>query len=89
MNVPAARDLVERIRTKSLTTDIVFLDYNTNEDYTNLKSPLSHAALIKLYIEGRYPDITLDQLRNGEFEDNYQKSTERNTSGILPFLDEI
>lgn len=89
VNVPAARDLVERIRAKSLTTDIVFLDYNTNEDYTNLKSPLSHAALIKLYIEGRYPDITLDQLRNGEFEDNYQKSTERNTSGILPFLDEI
>lgn len=88
-NVLAARGLVERTLAKSLTTDIVFLDYNTNEDYTNLKSPLSHAALIKLYIEGRYPDTTLDQLRNGEFEDNYQKSTERNTIGILPFLDEI
>ena len=88
-NVPAARDLVERIRAKSLTDDIVFLDYNTNEDYTNLKSPLSHAALIKLYIEGRYPNINLEQLRNGEFEDKCQKSTERNKNGILPFLDEI
>lgn len=88
-NVPAVKDLVDRIRTKSLTTDIVFLDYNTNEDYTNLKSPLSHAALIKLYIEGRYPNITLNQYRNGEYGNNFQKSIERNTSGVLPFLDEI
>lgn len=88
-NVPAVKDLVDRIRTKSLTTDIVFLDYNTNEDYTNLKSPLSHAALIKLYIEGRYPNITLNQYRNGEYENNFQKLIERNTSGVLPFLDEI
>lgn len=88
-NIPAVKDLVEKIRTKSLTTDIVFLDYNTNEDYTNLKSPLSHAALIKLYIEGRYPNITLEQLGNGELEDNHQKSTEKNANGILPFLDEI
>lgn len=88
-NVPAVKDLVDRIRTKSLTTDIVFLDYNTNEDYTNLTSPLSHAALIKLYIEGRYPNITLNQYRNGEYGNNFQKSTEKNTSGILPFIDEI
>lgn len=88
-NVPAVKDLVDRIRTKSLTTDIVFLDYNTNEDYTNLKSPLSHAALIKLYIEGRYPNITLNQYRTGEYGNNFQKSIERNTSGVLPFLDEI
>lgn len=88
-NVPAVKDLVERIRTKSLTTDIVFLDYNTNEDYANLKSPLSHAALIKLYIEGRYPNISLDQQRNGVIENNIPKSTERNTSGILPLVDEI
>lgn len=88
-NVPAVKDLVGRIRAKSLTTEIVFLDYNTNEDYTNLKSPLSHAALIKLYIEERYPNITLEQFRNGELEDNHQKSTEKNTRGILPFIDEI
>lgn len=88
-NVPAVMDLVERIRIKSLTTDIVFLDYNTNEDYTNLKSPLSHAALIKLYIEGRYPEITLDQFRNGELDTISHKTVELNTNGTLPFLDEI
>ena len=85
-NVPAVKDLVERIRTKSLTTDIVFLDYNTNEDYTNLKSPLSHAALIKLYIEDRYPEITLDQIRNVQ-ETN--KRINPNDDGILPFFDEL
>lgn len=85
-NVPAVKDLVERIRTKSLTTDIVFLDYNTNEDYTNLKSPLSHAALIKLYIEERYPEITLDQIRNVQ-ETN--KRINPNDDGILPFFDEL
>lgn len=88
-NIPAVRDLVERIRTKSLTTDIVFLDYNTNEDYTNQKTPLSHAALIKMYIEGRYPEITLDQYRNGASLDNKTTSTEINMSGVLPFFDEI
>lgn len=88
-NVPAVMDLVNRIRTKSFTTDIVFLDYNTNEDYTNLKSPLSHAALIKLYIEDRYPEITLDQCRNGELDAFSHKTVELNTNGTLPFLDEI
>ncbi len=85
-NVPAVKDLVERIRTKSKTTDIVFLDYNTNEDYTNLKSPLSHAALIKLYIEERYPEITLNQLCNVQ-ETN--KRINPNDDGILPFFDEL
>lgn len=31
--------------------DIVFLDYNVNEDIQSLKKPLSHAALVKSYIE--------------------------------------
>ena len=31
--------------------DLVFLDYNVNEDINSLKKPLSHAALVKAYIE--------------------------------------
>lgn len=34
---------------------IVLLDYTTNEDVENMRKPLSHAALIKAYIEGVYP----------------------------------
>ena len=87
-NVPSVADLVRRIREKAQETDIVFLDYNTNEDYTNLKSPLSHAALVKLFIEGRYPETSLDNLRNnqGGVEDTI---TNQKEDGILPFFDEL
>ncbi|MDE7025815.1 MAG: hypothetical protein K2O88_08055, partial [Paramuribaculum sp.] len=54
-NVAEVHQMVSRIAEKSRECDIVFLDYNTNEDWQNLKSPLSHAALLKLYIEGHYP----------------------------------
>ncbi|MFW6691316.1 DUF6939 family protein [Streptomyces sp. MAR4 CNX-425] len=45
-------DLVERIRDKS---DVVLLDYTTNGDVADPTSPLSHAALIQRYAEGRWP----------------------------------
>ena len=45
-------DLVERLRDKE---DVVLLDYTTNGDVTDPASPLSHAALIQLHIEGRWP----------------------------------
>ena len=35
---------------------VVLLDYNTNPDVSNTKSALSHASLIKAYIEGNYPE---------------------------------
>lgn len=34
---------------------IVLLDYDTNADVDNPKKPLSHASLIKAYVEGIYP----------------------------------
>ena len=34
---------------------IVLLDYDTNADVENAKKPLSHASLIKAYVEGIYP----------------------------------
>ncbi|MGW2372920.1 DUF6939 family protein [Kitasatospora sp. NPDC001683] len=46
-------DLVELLREKE---DVVLLDYTTNGDVTDHASPLSHAALIQLHIEGRWPD---------------------------------
>ncbi|WP_030240242.1 DUF6939 family protein [Streptomyces sp. NRRL S-350] len=46
-------DLVELIRNKE---HVVLLDYTLNGDVTDPGSPLSHAALIQLHIEGRWPD---------------------------------
>ncbi len=34
---------------------IVLLDYDTNADVDDAKKPLSHASLIKAYVEGIYP----------------------------------
>lgn len=60
-NVPDVRNIIDRIKKKSEETDIVLLDYNTNLDYRNLSTPLSHAGLVKLYIEGKYPHPNLEQ----------------------------
>lgn len=54
-NVKEVNDVVLRIKERSLSHDIVFLDYNTNIDFRDTSSPLSHAGLVKLYIEGKYP----------------------------------
>ena len=57
-NVPAVHDIVTRIAERAKTNDIVFLDYNTNIEFRDITSPLSHAGLVKLYIEGKYPKET-------------------------------
>ena len=54
-NVSEVHRVVERIKEQSKIQDIVFLDYNTNIDFRDVSKPLSHAGLVKLYIEGNYP----------------------------------
>ena len=48
-------NIIERLRETSKTKTIVLLDYDTNADVENAKKPLSHASLIKAYVEGIYP----------------------------------
>ena len=50
------KKLVTAIRIISKNKPVVLLDYNTNADVNNPKRPLSHASLIKAYIEGNYPE---------------------------------
>ena len=47
--------IIDRLREASTTKTIVLLDYTTNCDIDNPKTPLSHAFLIKAYAEGLYP----------------------------------
>lgn len=49
------QNIIERLRGASQTKDIVLLDYNTNCDVDDPKQPLSHAFLVKAYVEGIYP----------------------------------
>lgn len=47
--------IIERLKEASKTKTIVLLDYDTNADVENAKKPLSHASLIKAYVDGTYP----------------------------------
>ena len=47
--------IIERLRQASKEQDIVLLDYETNDDVLNSRKPLSHAYLVKAYVEGNYP----------------------------------
>ncbi len=51
-------DIIKRLKEASLKEDIVLLDYETNCDVLNPKKPLSHAFLVKAYVEGNYPMAT-------------------------------
>ena len=49
------KTLIEKLREESKTKTIVLLDYNTCCDVDDKSKPLSHAYLVKAYIEGLYP----------------------------------
>ena len=57
-NVPEVHDVVMEIKAKAQQSDIVLLDYNINIDFRDITKPLSHAGLVKLYIEGHYPEFS-------------------------------
>ena len=58
-----AMDIIERLRKASETKTIVLLDYNTCCNVDDVTKPLSHAYLVKAYVEGLYPfdDIKLPE----------------------------
>lgn len=55
-NVPSVHSLIEQLAERAKTEDIVLLDYNLNPDNRDITKPLSHAELVKMYVEGRYPE---------------------------------
>lgn len=61
-------DIVERLREASKTKTIVLLDYDTNADVENVEKPLSHASLVKAYVEGIYPYNDMQIAHKNEFK---------------------
>ena len=47
--------IINSMKEASKTKTIVLLDYNTNCDVDDPTRPLSHAFLVKAYVEGLYP----------------------------------
>ena len=58
-------DLVAELRRLDAERTVILLDYETNEDVDDLTRPLSHAALIKRYLEGAWPASAGDGPRGG------------------------
>ena len=48
-------EIWDRLKEASQKEDIVLLDYETNCDVLNPKKPLSHAFLVKAFLENSYP----------------------------------
>jgi hypothetical protein len=53
------QEIILRLAEASKDKDIVLLDYETNCDVFNTKKPLSHAGLVKAYVENTFPDESL------------------------------
>lgn len=49
-------DELQRLREIVSTQPVVLLDYTTNGDIENLRTPLSHAALVKRFVENDWPE---------------------------------
>lgn len=78
-NVPEVHRIIEKIKERAKESDIVLLDYNLNPDNRDITKPLSHAELVKMYIEGRYPtrDEDFIPLTTDEMKALKQKSRKR------------
>ena len=59
--------IIERLKSASDSgKTIVLLDYETNSDVDNPKKPLSHASLVKAYVEGLPPFAEAKTEKQGE-----------------------
>jgi hypothetical protein len=78
-----ATEEIEKLCNIVLSNDIVFLDFDTNSDIENLNKPLSHASLIKKFIELKHPQIIDKRF-------TYPKSKKKsNTKVISNIIDTI
>jgi hypothetical protein len=46
---------VKRLRDQAARRPVVLLDYETNGDVEDLSRPLSHTALVRYYMEDKWP----------------------------------
>lgn len=76
-------NIIEKLREASNSgKTIVLLDYDTNADVENTKKPLSHASLIKAYVEGLYP---YEDSKFANMEDLKNPTTEQKIQLEIPF----
>ena len=76
-NIPEVQNIIKKIKERAKTHDIILLDYNTNIDFRDISSPLSHAGLLKAYIDGTYPNDKIEYIPLTEEEINEKKKQKK------------
>ena len=68
----------------------MLLDYDTNADVENAKKPLSHASLIKAYVEGIYPygDKPVEKLKEKPMKALKKKTKKKDNNIQLDLFNE-
>ncbi len=86
-NKDIAKKAINKLKEALEKQDVVFLDYNTNSDVRDCRTPLSHAGLVKLYIEDEYPEYkpgmkpyTKEELAEKDAEDAVKKKNDRKST---------
>lgn len=78
--------IIERLKKASDEgKTIVLLDYDTNTDVENAKKPLSHASLVKAYVEGIYPygEIIASDTKQRKGSPKKKKTKQKNNNQEL------
>ena len=77
--------IIERLREATETKTIILLDYDTNADVENASKPLSHASLIKAYVEGLYPygDKVAQDLQESKELNLFDESTLKSQDSLF------
>lgn len=77
--------IIERLREATKSETIILLDYDTNADVENAAKPLSHASLIKAYVEGLYPygDKVAQDLQESKELNLFDESTLKSQDSLF------
>ena len=67
-NIPDVQHSIKRIAEAAKDKTVILLDYNVNPDNADSSKPLSHAELIKMFIEGRYPERITESIPTAKVE---------------------
>lgn len=75
---------IDKLIAIALKTDLVLLDFETNSEIENVSKPLSHASLIKKFIDKKYPELKIKRFTHpmtiSEKESKKKKTKSKLTS---------
>lgn len=77
-----AKNVVESLVKLALKGDLVLLDYETNCDIENTVKPLSHAALVKIFIEKNFPEIGLTSFNKQDLKNTKPLTELQSLKGV-------